>query len=145
MKKAKPEMSATAAFPDPAQPPSDTDLPAMLGRATVPVALTVDNLRAIEPRVTSVWQFSPRSGWYKVYLLKKRRLLYLVPRQDDFRLSMILGRKAVEQLKKGPYARQTKRVLKTAKSYPEGIAFTFDRKAFDLDLLGAFLAAKIAR
>ena len=142
--KTKTAMDPAAAFPDPAHPPLDTDLPAALGRATIPVALTVDNLQAIEPRVTSVWQFSPRAGWYKIYLLKKRRLLYLVPRRNDFRLSMILGRKAVEQLKKGPFARQTNRLLKTAKHYPEGIAFTFDRKAFDQDLLDAFLAAKIA-
>jgi hypothetical protein len=137
-------MDPAAAFPDQAQPPRDTDLPPMLGRATIPVALTVDQLRALEPRVTDVWQYSPRSGWYKIYLLKKRRLLYFMPRQNDFRLSMILGRKAVEQLKKGPFARQTNRLLKTAKHYPEGTAFTFDRKAFDLDLLGAFLAAKLA-
>jgi hypothetical protein len=145
MKKAKPEMDPTAAFPDPAHPPLDTALPAALGRATIPVALTVDNLRALEPRVTDVWQFSPRSGWYKIYLLKKRRLLYLVPQRNDFRLSMILGRKAVAQLQGGPFARQTNRLLKTAKHYPEGIAFGFDRKAFDLDLLGAFLAVKLAR
>jgi hypothetical protein len=57
---------------------------------------------------------------------------------------MILGRKAVAQLQQGPFARQTNRLLKTAKHYPEGIAFSFDRKSLDPDLLGAFLAAKIA-
>lgn len=144
MKKAKPEMSANAAFPDPAREPRDTDLPPALGRATIPVALTVDHLRALEPRITSVWQFSPRSGWYKVYLLKKRRLLYFVPRRNDFHLSLILGRKAVDQLKEGPFARQTNRLLKTARHYPEGIAFVFDLKSFNRDLLGALLAAKLA-
>ena len=142
--KTKPLMAATAAFPDPAHAPLDTELPPALGRAVIPVALTIDDLRAIEPNVTSVWQFSPRAGWYKIYLLKKRRLLYLLPRRNDFRLSIILGRKAVGQLQRGPFARQTARLLKTARTYPEGIAFDFDREAFDLDLIGAFLAAKLS-
>jgi len=142
--KTKPVMAATAAFPDPAHAPLDIELPPVLGRAVIPLALTIDNLRAIESNVTSAWQFSPRSGWYKIYLLKKRRLLYLVPRRSDFRLSLILGRKAVAELRQGPFARQTERLLKTAKHYPEGIAFVFDRKTLDPDLLGAFLAAKLA-
>jgi len=142
--KTKHEMDPAAAFPNPAHPPTDEDLVATLGRAAAPVALTVDELRATEPRVTSVWQFSPRAGWYKIYALKKRRLIYVVPKRDDFRVSLILGRKAVEQLKQGPYARRTTTLLKTAKHYPEGIAFSFDRKSLDPELLGTFLAAKLA-
>ena len=142
--KTKPEIDPAAAFPDPAQPPQDADLPPALGRAVIPVALTVDELRATEPRVVVAWQFSPRSGWYQIYLLKKRRLLYLVPKRGDFRLSLILGRKAVEHLKQGPFARRTTRLLKTAKHYPEGIAFSFDRGSLDPDLVAAFLAAKLA-
>ena len=142
--KTEPAMDPAAAFPDPAQPPVEADLPAVLGPTAAPVGRTVAHLRATEPRVTSAWQFSPRAGWYQVYQLKKRRLLYFVPKRGDFRVSMILGRKAVEQLKQGPRARRMAVLLKSAKHYPEGIAFSFDRKSLDPDLLTAFLAAKLA-
>jgi hypothetical protein len=142
--KTKHEMDPAAAFPDPTHPPRNEELLTALGHAAVPLALTVDHLSAAEPRATSAWQFSPRAGWYQIYQLKKRRLIYLVPKREDFRVSMILGRKAVEQLKQGPFARRTATLLKTAKHYPEGIAFSFDRKSLDPDLLAAFLAAKLA-
>lgn len=142
--KAKAAMDPAAAFPDQAQPPCDKDLPPVLGRAASSLDEVLANLRSTQPAVVAAWQFSERSGWYMLLLLKKRRLIYLVPKRGDVRVMMILGRKAVAQLQEGPFARQTDRLLKTAKHYPEGIAFTFDGKSLDPDLLGAFLAAKIA-
>ena len=57
---------------------------------------------------------------------------------------LLLGGKAIELLGQGPFARQTLRFLKTAKRYPEGTVFSFDRQTFDPDLVEALLAAKIA-
>lgn len=142
--KAKAAMDPAAAFPDAKQQPDEAGLKAALGRAAAPLAEILANLRSTQPAVVTAWQFSARSGWYMLLLLKKRRLLYLVPKRGDVRVMMILGRKAVTQLQEGSFARQTDRLLKTAKHYPEGIAFTFDGKSLDPDLLGAFLAAKIA-
>jgi len=142
--KPKPEMDPAAAFPDAQQPPRDADLKAALGRAAAPVAAVSANLRAAAPAVATDWQFSARSGWYQVHLLKKRRLFYLVPKRGDFRVSMILGDKAVALLLKGPFAERTAELLTTAKRYPEGTAFLFDRTSLDPELLKAILAAKLA-
>lgn len=142
--KTKIEMDRHAAFPDPAAPPTDQELVAALGRASVAVALAIDALRAAEPRLVTAWQFSPRAGWYRIYSLKKRRLLYLVPRRRNFKVTLILGRKAVAQVQAGPLGRRLTVLLRTAQRWPEGIGFVFDRESFDPDLLAAMLAAKLA-
>jgi hypothetical protein len=142
--KTKPEMDPAAAFPDAKRQPRDAELKAALGRAAAPVEKILASLRAAQPAVTAEWKFSARSGWHQIHLLKKRRLFYFVPKRGDFRLSLILGGKAVALLQRGPFARQTTELLTTAKRYPEGTAFSFDRRMLDPDLLAAFFAAKIA-
>jgi len=141
--KTKPAMDPAAAFPDAQRQPDDAALQAALDRAAPPVEAILANLRSAQPAVVTAWQFSERSGWYMLLLLRKRRLLYLVPKRDDVRVMMILGRKAIAQLQEGPFAKQTSKLLKTAKRYPEGTAFSFDRKSLKPELLAAFLAAKI--
>jgi hypothetical protein len=142
--KTKPVMDPTAAFPDARHQPGDADLKVALGTAAASLETVVANLRATQPAVTVAWQYSDQSGWYHLLLLKKRRLLYLMPKLGDFRMMMILGGKALAELKAGPHGRQTLKLLKTAKRYPEGTAFTFTHETLDPGLLAAFLAAKIA-
>jgi hypothetical protein len=143
--KTKPAIDPAAAFPAPASAhPTEPELWTALGPAADPLRSVVTNLRAAQPAVTSAWQYSERSGWYQIHLLKKRRLLYLVPKHEDFRVSLILGRKAIEELKQGPFARQTAALLRTAKHYPEGTALSFDRHSLAPDLLCALLDAKLA-
>ena len=137
-------MDPLAAFPDPAQPPDDSSLESALGSAWPAIGGIIRHLHATHPAVTSAWQFSKQSGWYQLQILKKRRLLYLVPKRGNFRLMMILGRKAVARLQAGPFASHVNRLLKAAKHYPEGTAFTFDRTSTDPDLLAAFLEAKLS-
>ncbi|MBI2498285.1 MAG: DUF3788 family protein [Opitutae bacterium] len=141
--KTKPFMDPAAAFPDKKQKPGDAELSSALGRAAPPVGKVLMTLRAERPDVVTAWQFSERSGWYLLLLHKKRRLLYLVPQRGNFRLVMILGRKAIAELLEGPYDRRTARLLRTARHYPEGTSFAFDRRTLDPGLVAAFLAAKL--
>lgn len=142
--KPSPEIDPAAAFPDSGHMPGESDLKHALGTAWPPIDEILARLHAAHPDVTSAWQFSRQSGWYQVQLLKKRRLLYHIPKRGDFRLMMILGRKAIARLQAGPFAARVTRLLKTAMRYPEGIAFTFDHASTDPDLLTAFLEAKIS-
>lgn len=137
-------MDPAAAFPDAKVRPAAADLHAALGPAAAPLESVVAALCAAHPDITTAWQFSPQSGWYQLLLRRKRRLLYLVPRRGDFRAMMILGGKAVADLKAGPHARKMPALLKGARRYPEGTAFTFTRATLDPGLLTAFLAAKLA-
>ena len=141
--KNSPEPDPAAPFPDPKHQPVDTDLVQALGPAWPKVAGILHHLHAAHPEVTEAWQFSPRAGWYQVQLRKKRRLLYLVPRRAAFRLSLILGGKAIAALKTGPFARPLTKLLQGAKRYPEGTAFTFEDTQLDPELVTALLDAKI--
>ena len=77
-------------------------------------------------------------------ILRPFRLVYVIPNRDDFRLSMILGGKALALPKTGPFGQRIAALLKTAQRYPEGTLFTLDRRAFAADLPAALVIAKLA-
>lgn len=137
-------LDPAAAFPDPNTEPDDAALAAALGAAFTPVATILAQLRANCPAVTSAWQYSKQAGWYRLALLKKRRLFYLVPKRGGFRLMLILGGKALADLAAGPHARAVAKLLQSAKRYPEGTAFEFTAATCDPSLVAALLAAKLA-
>jgi hypothetical protein len=142
--KPKPTLDPTAAFPDPQQTPADDQLKPVLGPAFPPLNAVLAAVTQLCPDATVAWQFSKQAGWYRVALRKKRRLFYLVPKRGDFRLSLILGGKAIASLKDSPQSRAVVRLIETAKRYPEGTAFEFNAASCDTALITAMLAAKIA-
>jgi hypothetical protein len=145
--KTKPSAAAidpAAAFPDRRHRPRNADLAAILGEFHIPLAQISARLRTAHPAVRTAWQYSAKSGWYQIHLLKKRRLFYLVPKRENYRLALILGRKAVALLQAGPFADRVNRRLATARRYPEGILFPFTIESIDPPLISALLEAKIA-
>ena len=139
-----PALSPDAAFPDEKEQPTESDLPGALGQAFIPFAKVLESLRAEHPDVAPEWKYSTRSGWHLIYNRKKRRIFYLIPTRGDFRLSLILGDKAVAALQAGPCTKQMPALLKDAKRYPEGTAFNFTSGSLDVSLALALLTAKIA-
>jgi len=134
----------TAAFPNPDRLPTDPDLKSALGPAFPAVGEILAQLRMDCPAATAAWQFSAKVGWYRIALLKKRRLFYLVPQHRNFRLTVILGRKAIDSLQTSIHAARIASLLVTAPRYPEGTAFTFDRTSCDAGLVRLLLQAKLA-
>ncbi len=125
--------------------PDDTNLKKMLGRAATPLAKVTSWLLSVQPGVTIEERFPGEDGWHRIYMLKKRRLFYLMPKRRDFRFSMVLGDKAIVMLQQGPLAPQIQPLVAKARHYAEGTAFVFDRKSFDPEIAIALLEAKIAR
>ena len=142
--KTPPVVNPNAAFPDEERPPAESDLPSALGRAFDPLAKVLERLRGAHPDIAPEWKYSARSGWHLIYNRKKRRLFYVVPVHGDFRISLILGGKAIAALQAGPCARQMPVLLKEAKRYPEGTAFSLTGETLDVDVAVALLEAKIA-
>jgi len=142
--KTAPVVSPHAAFPDEQRPPAESDLPEALGRSFAALAKILAGFRADHPDVTSEWKYSPRSGWHLIFNRKKRRIFYLIPARGDFRLSLILGDKAIAALQSGPGTAKRPALLKEAKRYPEGTAFNFAGSALDVAVTLAFLNAKLA-
>lgn len=137
-------LNPDAAFPDEKRKPAESDLKNILGRAYAPLGKVLDRFGAAHPEVASEWKYSPRAGWHLICSRKQRRLFYLVPTRGNFRLSLILGGKAIAALQEGPFAREIPALLKEAKRYPEGTAFSFNCETLDVEVAVALLDAKIA-
>lgn len=142
--KRPPVIDPAAAFPDEKRPPAESDLPGALDCAFAPLAKVLERLRSAHPDVVPGWKFSPRSGWHQIYSRKTRRLFYLIPTRGDFRLSLLLGDKAIAALEAGPCAKKMPALLKTAKRYPEGTAFSFTGATLGVEVTVALLEAKLA-
>lgn len=136
-------MDAAAAFPDSGHEPNETELKIALGKSFDIVAQIEAAVREKALGAEWIWQYSERSGWYRLLVWKKRRLFYLMPKAGAFRLSLIIGDKAIARLKRGEFAADLERLLPSAKRYPEGTAFSFD-ETVNPALVAAFVLAKFA-
>ncbi len=133
-----------AGFPDPGSKPDESELRGVIGRGFASLTKLLTEIRSARPEVAVEWKFSPRAGWHLIYLREARRLFYLVPVRGDFRLSLIVGDKAIAEVRNGPVGTRLKAALTTAQRYPEGTAFSFNRATLDAELMLALLQAKIA-
>jgi hypothetical protein len=133
-----------AALPDGSHAPGEHDFARVLQTAHAPIADLAARLRAIHPDIEPEWKFSPIVGWHRIYVRRKRRIFYLVPERGNFRLSLILGGKAIDSLLHGPWAERVRPLVTHATRYPEGTAFSFTRDDFEPDVVAAMLEAKIA-
>jgi hypothetical protein len=132
------------ALTDPAQRPTEAVLKATLGASHAALEMLVAALRATRPAISWEWNFSDRSGWHRICLLQQRRLFYLLPLAGGFRLSLIVGDRALAAVASGPHAAVLKRLLKSAPRYPEGTAFIFTAADFNAPVVLALLEAKLA-
>jgi hypothetical protein len=141
--KAKTRIDPNAAFPDASPRPTNDDLHRAIGKSSARLIQLFADVQAGEPTVSTTWSFSSRVGWYQQWMLKKRRLLYVVPKRGDVRLSLIVGDKAIDEVKASAVSREFVPVLAAAKRYPEGTGFTFEGESWNRKLVVELLRAKI--
>lgn len=138
-------MSPDAAFPDPRTEPTAAARNKAVGAAAAKlIERTLADLAKAHPQVVTEWKFSEQVGWHEIPMLKRRRVLYLVPQRGNFRLSVIVGGNAVDDLRAGPHAAAVGRLLEAAPRYPEGTVFCFDRHTLEPELALAVIEAKLA-
>jgi hypothetical protein len=137
-------MRRESAVAEPPIAPSDDDLKNALGRLSPVLNEALSAVQAVYPGAVCDWKYSPRAGWYQICSLKGRRLFYIVPKRGGFRISMVLGGRAVAFLQQSAYSVRVTGLLRSAKRYPEGTAFVFTADRFDGDLFLAFVEAKVA-
>lgn len=138
------QLDPNAAFPDSRRKPASSELSALPGRAYARLDKALAQIRLAHPELTVEWSYSPRVGWHQIYLRKKRRILYLVPARNDFRVSMLVGDKAIADAGNGPAGGKIRALLAGAKRWPEGTSFSFDRRTLDPGVLSALVEGKIA-
>lgn len=133
------------AFPNPARPPTDDEVRTMLGAAAQDVLEEFDaHIDSAHPGTDVTWGYSTAAGWYRISTLRRQRLFYLVPRQGDFRLNIVLGYRAIASLADGPHAVQITGLLQQAERYTDGTLFSFDHQTLDCALALALIQARLA-
>lgn len=70
--------------------------------------------------------YSPKYGWHLRLKLKKRNIVYLGPCAGCFRVSFILGDRAVAEARKTRFPASVLKQLDEAKRYPEGTGLYFN-------------------
>jgi hypothetical protein len=123
--------------------PSDRDLRKKLGRSYKLFEETIMSLQFEKEGIGFEWKFSKTSGWYLICFKKKRRLFYLLPRDRDFSYRMLFGDRAVAEIRKGSFPSYVAEMLKSAKKYPEGTLFEFNKSSFEVATVLKLLKIKI--
>ena len=81
------------------------------------------------PAGKSGWHFSgEKYGWSFRISDKKRVLVYLLPRDGFFKVALVFGQKATDEILKSNVADSIKTELKAAKVYAEGRGIRIDVK-----------------
>ena len=99
------------------KPPTDEELSTELGAAR---ALWDELLTELALPIQEWNSYSPKAGWAMKVKLKKRTILYLSPCHDSFRVSFILGDKAMEAARQLKLPKAVLKIIDEAPRYPEG-------------------------
>ena len=79
------------------------------------------------PNAIEEWKFpGEKYGWSFWIKDKKRVIIYLLPRDKYFKISMIFGKKAKEKILLTDISAEIKEMLVAAKVYAEGCGIRFD-------------------
>jgi len=79
------------------------------------------------PNAIEEWKFpGEKYGWSFWIKDKKRVIIYLLPRDTYFKISMIFGKKAKEKILLTDISAEIKEMLVAAKVYAEGCGIRFD-------------------
>ncbi len=134
-------------MPAPVAAPTPAELATALG-ATAPIwHELVATLRADFPGLRPEWK-PTKLAFGKVCLLrqKDRTLAYLIPRQGDFEVSVVLGERAVALALAEALPDTTKRLIAEARPYVEGRGIRFPvTKIGQVSIIRRLVACKTAR
>ncbi len=107
--------------------PTAEELAAALGAAKAQWDQLLARLAAEWNLVAAEWHsYSPKAGWALRLKMKKRNIVYLAPSRGSFRVTFILGDRAVDAARQGTLPRRVVRLVEEGKRYPEGTAVRFE-------------------
>jgi len=88
----------------------------------------VDYVYSVYPKAIEEWNFSKSAGWIFRLKDKKRMIIYLLPRENFFKVVLVFGNKATDEVLKSEVAIEIKTELKTARVYAEGRSIQIEVK-----------------
>ncbi len=107
--------------------PNETDLKRGIGNTFATWQAFANYTRSLYPKATEEWHFSgAKYGWSYRISDKKRVLLYLLPRDNYFKVAFVFGQKAVDVILKTEISENIKTEIRKAKVYAEGRGIRID-------------------
>ena len=112
-------------FLDKNKTPENSDLKASLGASYVLWQLIKDAVFTKYPKSTEEWSFSTY-GWSFRIKDTKRAIVYLLPRNQFFKVAFVFGQKATDEILVSKVSSEIKTELSNAKVYAEGRGIRID-------------------
>lgn len=108
-------------FTDKKIKPSIADLKKALGHTTDAWQVLAEFTHQSYPGAKDEWKFSSEKyGWSFRISDKKRALIYLLPRDKFFKVALVFGQKATDEILKSDISESIKTEIKNARVYAEG-------------------------
>jgi hypothetical protein len=108
-------------FKDKAVEPTPNELKKALGNTFSIWQALADFTKKSYPGAIEEWSFSsPKYGWSFRIKDKRRVILYLLPRNKFFKVALVFGQKATDEILKSNVAENIKSEIQNAKVYAEG-------------------------
>jgi len=115
---------------DKSSTPDDSVLSAVLGTSFKHWTAIRDGVRKEHGDVKEEWKYyGQKSGWVLKFLLKKRNLFFLIPREKHFTLGFVFGDRAVDAIGHSKLPAPIKRGVREATRYAEGRGLRIDVKS----------------
>jgi len=115
------------AFIGKTEAPTDEELTTELGDSRRLWDDAIARLAAEYKIVDQEWNsYSKKAGWSLRLKVKKRNIVYLTPCHGSFRISFILGDRAMAAARSSRLSRAILKLLDDGQRYPEGTGIRFD-------------------
>jgi len=118
---------AEGVFNDRTSEPTPADLARELGRSWAAWQALMSWLSERFLPLTEEWRYAGAEwGWSLRVKRKKRTIIYLLPCRKYFRVTLILGEKAVQRSQQSGLPQPVLEEIRDAKKYPEGRVVRFE-------------------
>lgn len=116
-------------FTQKAKKPNDADLKKALGDTFELWQILASYAKKAYPDAVEEWKFSSEKyGWSFRISDKKRVIIYLLPRDQYFKVAFVFGQKASDTIFESNISAAIQKELKLAKVYAEGRGIRFEVK-----------------
>ena len=108
-------------FNDKSTKPDDRLLAEILGATSPFLEQLREHFKQNYDDIHEEWKFyGQKYGWQLKLIQKKRTILYVIPSESCFRITFVLGDRAVEAVEKRGLPETIKETLRNARKYMEG-------------------------